>query len=617
MAQLPVLDEHVLLDATVPRTLHEWLARFSRPEWAGVYLEGWLFEDADSRRAAERQLAAAGVHARLHSAYKPLVHYFLESVDRPQIERAAVRFPRVSPGAERRFALEAYPLAALLPEGALQLEMGDACDQPAGLHYDVQFAFKDGSSQAHRVFAPNRPHADLIGQPQWSPAGWLRAGTAPGAADRLDTPVLTDYEQLFAHVMHTVQSHAWGAQEPYFERLSIRIDTPGMEHALPAADERFSTHEALHEDLYFSLLEFFQRHSGRPAGDRRLQPGQIVPDVRALPASSGAPRVRIALQPFDVCTQDAAAWPDADAPDEPLHALTQAPSPKRIHAVLDALVGPATQRSTASSLQSRTVQVLYQPGSDAPVLISAAQHANETSGLVGALRAAEALRRQPGAHFALIALENPDGYALHRELCAQHPHHMHHAARYSALGDDIEYRETAPLYERTAREQALALSGAGLHINLHGYPAHEWTRPLTGYVPRGFEHWMLPKGFFLILRHHAGRQQQARALLEAVTATLRDVPGLAEFNARQMALYEKHAGPIPFEALHGFAFTVTENPRDAPVTLITEFPDETVHGDAFRFAHTVQMHTTLAAVAAWQRIAVAAGEVAQPAGTPR
>ena len=33
--------------------------------------------------------------------------------------------------------------------------------------------------------------------------------------------------------------------------------------------------------------------------------------------------------------------------------------------------------------QGRTVQGLYQPGSGAPVLISAGQHANETSGVVG------------------------------------------------------------------------------------------------------------------------------------------------------------------------------------------------------------------------------------------
>ncbi len=604
----PAAAERWLIDARLPRTLQAWVDRFSQPEWAGAHVQGWLFEDAAARRAAEAALARAGVQARFHSAYKPLLHHFLEALDAAQIAQAVVRYPVAAPASERRFLLEAYPLAGLLPAGTLRFEPLPACgDDLAALHYEVEATLQDGSIHRARVFAPNRRHIDAIGQQQLSPTGWLRVGSSPDTADRLDGPEATDYEQLFGLALHTVQAQAWGRQEPYFERLQIRIDAPGMEYALPVGDERVSTHEALHEDLYFSLLEWFQQHSGRPTGDRRLQPGQVVPDVR--PLEDGAPpRLRIALQAFDVAAQDAAAWPEADAPGQALHTLRQAPSPGRIAHELDALAGPGAQRFAAASRQGRSVQGLYQPGSGAPVLISAAQHANETSGVVGALRAAHALQGQPGAHFALIPLENPDGYALHRELGAQHPHHMHHAARYCALGDDIEYRTAPlPLHERAAREEALARSGAGLHVNLHGYPAHEWTRPLTGYVPRGFEPWMLPKGFFLILRHHPGRGDDARALLQAVADTLRGVPGLAEFNARQMALYERHAGPIPFDTLHGFAYTVSENPRDAAVTLITEFPDETVHGEAFRFAHTVQMQATLAAVAAWQRIAAGGG----------
>ncbi|NMM88803.1 peptidase M14, partial [Rhodococcus sp. SRB_17] len=262
------------------------------------------------------------------------------------------------------------------------------------------------------------------------------------------------------------------------------------------------------------------------------------------------------------------------------------------------------QRFAATSRQGRAVLGLYHRGPGAAVFISGGQHANETSGVVGALRAAQQLQAAGSAHFALIALENPDGYALHRELCVQHPRHMQHAARYSALGDDIEYREQAPLYERAAREQALALSGAQLHVNLHGYPAHEWTRPLTGYVPRGFGLWTIPKGFFLILRHRPGWQAEGRALLEQVCAALARVPGLSAYNARQMALYAQHAGELPFEQIQGFACTQSENPLPGPpVTLITEFPDETVADGDFRFAHTVQCAAVLAAVQAWQGLA--------------
>ena len=76
---------------------------------------------------------------------------------------------------------------------------------------------------------------------------------------------------------------------------------------------------------------------------------------------------------------------------------------------------------------------------------------------------------------------------------------MHHAARYTGLGDDVESRGDTPVYESLIRKEALALMDAKLHINLHGYPAHEWTRPLSGYLPRGFELWTIPKGFFVII----------------------------------------------------------------------------------------------------------------------
>lgn len=585
---------NVLIDKTLPRTLDAWVAQFSQPGWHGASVEGWLFEGAEARRAAEQTLAAAGVKARLRSAYKPLLHFFLEEVDLSQVASAHVRYPVHSAATAQRFWLEAYPLAALLPPGELHCVAGGEA-----LVYQVTLSLKDGSTQQHDVLAPNQLQLDPLGHKVLSPTGWLRAVPATGgAAEALDEAYRTDVEQLFAHVLRTVQQHPWPQTEPYFERLNIRVDLPGFECVVPRTLETISTLEALHEDLYFSLLEIFQHHSGRPTGDRRLQPGQIVPDVRF-----GAPRVCITLNSFNSAAQDACAPVDTTE-GVALDALGMAPPPARITQEMAQLGG---QRFSASSRQGRVVQGTYLAGSQAPVLISGGQHANETSGIVGVLRAAQVLHQQPGAHFALIGLENPDGYAMHRELCTQHREHMHHAARYSALGDDIEYRETAPLFEREAREQGLALSGAKLHLNLHGYPAHEWTRPWSGYIPRGFDLWTIPKGFFLILRYHTGWQAQAQALLDQVCAALREVPGLVDFNAQQMALYAEHAGPMPFPVLDGTAYTISEvNRPGAPVTLITEFPDETVYGDAFRFAHTVQMATVLAATEAWQRIMRAA-----------
>jgi len=240
-------------------------------------------------------------------------------------------------------------------------------------------------------------------------------------------------------------------------------------------------------------------------------------------------------------------------------------------------------------------------------MISAGQHPNETSPITGALRAAKRLKEQ-GADFTISPLENPDGYALHGRLVADNPRHMHHAARYTAFGDDLEYRQDpARLYEHAIRVQAEALSKAQLHINLHGYPAHEWTRPLSGYVPRGFEMWTLPKGFFLVMRHREGWADIARALTEAVTADLARNEALMAMNARQIALYTIHAGETGFEMINGFPCYIGPDPRHrVPLTLITEYPDETIYGSAYRAAHTAQMQTVLAAHAAWQRLAASA-----------
>jgi len=578
-----------LLETSAPRTLEAWTERFARPEWQGATVEGWLYDGAAARRGAEERLGAAGVQARFRSCYKPLLHFFLEEVERDRLAAVTVRHPVHPRALPQRFVLEAYPLAALLPGVALEFVPGTA-----DLHYEVALRFRDGSTRTERVFAPNREHAGCTDAIHLSPTGWLRVRRPGAAAPAVDAQQDTAYELLFARMLQAVRGHDWPAREPFFERLEIHVDLHGIEEPLPVDHECVSTHEALHEDIYFSLLELFQQRSGRAPGDRRLQPGQIVPLVRA---SGAAPRLLVTLRDFDAV----AATMDSRGGAHPaLEALDAAPTPQR---VADELTAVAGRRFGATSRQGREVAGVYHPGRGAAVLVSGGQHANETSGIVGALRAARSLQSQ-GAAFAVLPLENPDGYALQRELCAQHPRHMLHAARYSALGDDIEYREQPPLYEREARQQALALSGAQLHVNLHGYPAHEWTRPLSGYLPQGFELWTIPKGFFLILRHHAGWQREAQALMEQAAAAVAAVPGLVQYNARQLALYERHAGPLPFQLLHGTACTLSQVDRPgAPVTLITEFPDETIGGEAFRFAHTVQMATTLAAVRAWQGLA--------------
>jgi hypothetical protein len=560
----------------------------------GQSFEAWTFDDTQSRRAAEEQLAAKGVTARIRSAYKPLLFYFREEIDLSGVEAIEIRYPVHAKAPENRFRLETYPLAALV--GASEINF--VARQDGEFFYDVTLR-RAGKTETHKVVAPNRVHADVVGETNVSPTGWLRH-----AGDAIGERLVTDYEALFHEAVGAVSNYPWGGDEPYFEELNIRVEYPCADEPLHIGDEVVSLREALHEDFYFSLLEFFQKKSGRPLGDRGLQPGQIVPEIVK---SDGAVTVRIELKPLSTDFHDGDDQ-DIDVAREPLAAA-------QINRLLDAIGGePFSARSRAE----REVSGRYIKGSDAAVMISGGQHPNETTGIVGAIRAAQILSKRQGAHFTLSPLENPDGYALHQRLRIENPRHMHHAARYTALGDDLEYRTREDargrVNEKEIRFRAQELSGALLHVNLHGYPSHEWTRPLSGYVPRNFAMWTLPKGFFLVMRHRAGWEDRAEAMLDMVTRHLGQIPGLLAFNDRQIDLYEIHAGETGFRLINGFpCLSSVDNRHDVPMTLITEYPDETIYGDDFIAGHRAQMETVLSAYAAWQAIAAKAADTAEPA----
>ncbi|MCZ7854013.1 MULTISPECIES: M14 family metallopeptidase [Agrobacterium] len=568
-----------IFDQTFERTLDTLLAN-AEP---GQSFEAWSFDDAKSRREAENRLKKKGVSARIRSAYKPLLFTFLEEISLDGVDTIEVRYPVHASAPANRFRLEAYPLAALV--GDTKIDFIARKDDE--FHYDVTLS-RNGKTETLKVLAPNRVHTDIVGETNVSPTGWFRpAGNASG--ERLET----DFERLFEAAIQAVADHGWGDNEPYFEELNIRVTHPAEDLPLAVGDEVVSLREALHEDFYFSLLEFFQKKSGRPLGDRGLKPGQIVPEIVK---SEGEVSVRIEARRLTTVFLDGREQ-EIDTASEPVAA-------GQLTKLLEEIGGEAFE---ARSRSGRILAARYVAGSDAAVMISGGQHPNETTGIVGAIRAARRLAGRKGAHFTISPLENPDGYALHQRLRADNPRHMHHAARYTALGDDLEYRTLensgSHINEKEIRFKAQDISGASLHVNLHGYPSHEWTRPLSGYVPRNFAMWTLPKGFFLIIRHHADWERQAEALLDRVTRHLGAIPGLLDYNNRQIALYEIHAGETGFRIINGFpCLSSVDDRHTVPMTLITEYPDETIYGNDFITGHTAQMETVLSAYDAWQEI---------------
>ncbi|MGB6118336.1 MAG: peptidase M14, partial [Mesorhizobium sp.] len=568
----------LLMNRRFPRTLDTFPAGLGSVD----EIEIWTFDDRAQRSAVRERLARLGIQARCRSAYKPLLHFFLEEIDLSDVEAVSIGYPVHHDALQDRFRLEAYPLAKLLDGVNLSFRPKKRSRQ---LYYDVEIVRRGGGRESHRVFAPNRLFNNCRGVACLAPTGWLIVdGKRPGRR------IETDYEAIFHSILETMAQVEWPDRQPFFPELHIEVAISAADEKIGPLVEDISLAEAMHEDIYFSLLDLFRHRSGLAAADRKFRPGRIVPIVRSHP---GAASATIEIKPI----RRYSTRREASA----LHSLPHAPDLAQIRSELISIGGKALSAHSASG---RKVSGRYISGSDLPIVITGGQHANETTGVVGALRAAAGLARRRTSHFAVVPLENPDGYALHQHLCKINPRHLNHAARFTALGDDLEHRVGGELWEKQLRLDAQLLSGADLHVNLHGYPAREWTRPLTGYIPDGYEKWTLPKGFFLIMRYHDGWEKRGRALLGEVTRHLSRLPRLLEFNAGQLETYRIHAGEPDFEMINSIPCTVLRDGNSSyPLTLITEYPDETIYGQEFIDGHTTQMEVVLAAYAAWQSVA--------------
>jgi hypothetical protein len=569
-----------LLDLAVPRTLDVLVSDLLQQKPVAP-VEAWLFDDGPSRRAAEEKLAASGVKARIRSAYKPLVYFFLEEVDIASLARIEIGYPIHAAAAPSRFLIEAYPLAALVGDAEISFHNNDL-----DLTYDIKLTTKRGEATTYHVFAPNVVEDDHVGTTVLRCCGWRKTEGTKG--ERLQT----DFETLFLAAIDAVKTHEWQRKEPYFDRLRIVVELPARDVALDFCSEVISLREAMHEDLFFSVRECLNATMGAMAGRGGARPGQVVPDIKG---TDGSPRIVMTVEDFGEHGETEGDTIPMETADRPL----------KIGQIRQEVSRIDGEEIHAVSREGRDVVGRYRKGSGPAVLISSGQHANETSGPVGALRAAQKLAADPQAHFAIIPVENVDGYELHQRLIVENPFHMHHAARYTAMGDDLSFTVPDPnsIYERAARNKALALSGAKLHLNLHGYPSHEWTRPMSGYLPRGFEMWTIPKGFFLILCAHPGWEEIGEALMDEVALKLSADKNLVAFNAKQLACVKVHMPEAPFEVRYGIpCIRQVSEYYQAPMTIITEATDETVYGQDFIDTHDAQTNTVLNAVEIYCRL---------------
>ena len=582
--------------ASGPLTLHAYVSE--SPEVRAL-LRGTVIQ-----RLRDQPTAAV----RIRSAYKTGYFWLLEEVQplwrRHQADRLTVTYPVLPSAGEGRFLQELYPLAAVLEREGLDHEFiaAEAAPQYGAAIWrgDVELWRGTCALPLHQRTAPD-------GRAVLAPTGRLTVWDGPAVL--CDERLPTDGELFWDWYGVSVMPHLLDLADqrrglPTFKNLSVSLHLSEPDLALGVLDERVSMTEALTEEVYFGTLDALKAQAGRPASDRSLMPGRIAPVALSTPGQDG--RARVVLTPWGETTypaeftaESAPAHPEFSDTTQSFPARNQPWKPARLWA-------DARQRAQrhglewripAYSVDGRPIPVVLRtPREDRAlvggVLVTGGQHANETTGAVAASRLIDPLAMGP-LPFAVVPIENPDGAHLHRALTQLNPDHMHHAARYTSLGDDLEVRLRVgqARWEARARSWAAEQVGASLHINLHGYPAHEWVRPYSGYAPFGFESWALPVGFMTIIWHHPGYGQSARLLAEAIAARLAPLTDIAEHAALACRAAAAHVETPHYELIRGLPFLVAERPEAlCPLTVITEAPDETVYGRSFEMfvrAHVV------------------------------
>ena len=102
---------------------------------------------------------------------------------------------------------------------------------------------------------------------------------------------------LERHMNRRIKEEFFHGQTAFWEEIRLDVSINETDERLPLGDERICPMEALHEDLYFVLLEAFSAFSKRHGLPDTLRLGRIVPRVRSK-AKGGVPFARLVAKPL-------------------------------------------------------------------------------------------------------------------------------------------------------------------------------------------------------------------------------------------------------------------------------------------------------------------------------
>ena len=304
---------------------------------AQVNVEARLSEPPEIRRQIELQARAELIKAgaddkattvTVLSAYKQGYSWLYDVVrpalDGKAVDQITIRFAEIGPPAgwqqqgmyaPTRWLLELYPIDEILAS-ELKIDLKKIHFEMAPIGspaYEVIATAPGGTPLFRRTFDPaivERPFFDRF--PDYErvrvTTGWIKASASGKTA--IDERIATDPERfwdrfqsktlpaLYDHVMALGNGKPRPEDAPFFGELTVDLTLSEPDYRLPVDQEQISSMEALHEEIYFNTIHFFDVMGRFTRGAGLAYPGRIIPIMH--PKADGKPgRAKITVTGFD------------------------------------------------------------------------------------------------------------------------------------------------------------------------------------------------------------------------------------------------------------------------------------------------------------------------------
>lgn len=293
---------------------------------APVRLEARVSEPPEVRRQLAEEARATlldagadpnGTEVVVLSAFKQGYSWLYEVI-RPQLDgrdvaEIVVEFRRNDPPEDWpqqaintpvRWLHEIFPIDEILAR-ELGLDLGQVRFEEVleGPTYAVRATDRSGSQILSGTFDPKwvlRPYFDRFQDYEHVrvTTGWLTATS--GDRTLVDERIITDAEAFWdyyqADVLPAVYDHVMALHEglprggsadaPFFGELTVELDLSEPNYRLDLDNELHAPMDALHEEIYFGTVEFFDVLGRNSRGQGLTFPGRIIPIMR--PKSDGS-----------------------------------------------------------------------------------------------------------------------------------------------------------------------------------------------------------------------------------------------------------------------------------------------------------------------------------------